>query len=76
MTQRLDGQVALITGSTSGIGLGIAQELVANGARVILNGIETADQGAAIAETLGDAAVCQLRVFPDHRSGFCARAFA
>ncbi len=57
MNQPLDGHVALITGSTSGIGLGIARELVANGARVILNGIETSDQGAAIAETLGDAAV-------------------
>jgi len=57
MTQHLDGHVALITGSTSGIGLGIAQELVANGARVILNGIETAEQGDAIAASLGDAAV-------------------
>ena len=48
---------ALITGSTSGIGLEIAQELVANGARVILNGIETAQQGDAIAGSLDDAAV-------------------
>lgn len=57
MKQTLDGHVALITGSTSGIGLGIARELVANGARVILNGIETAEQGDAIAASLGDAAV-------------------
>jgi 3-hydroxybutyrate dehydrogenase len=57
MTQDLRGQVALITGSTSGIGLGIAQALVAAGARVILNGIEPADQGTAIAATLGDAAI-------------------
>ena len=48
---------ALITGSTSGIGLEIAQELVANGARVILNGIETAQQGDAIAGSVDDAAV-------------------
>ena len=57
MTQDLRGQVALITGSTSGIGLGIAQALVVAGARVILNGIEPADQGTAIAATLGDAAI-------------------
>ncbi|MCB5363877.1 3-hydroxybutyrate dehydrogenase [Pusillimonas sp. CC-YST705] len=34
----LDGKKAIITGSTSGIGLGIARELAANGADVVLNG--------------------------------------
>ena len=34
----LDGKVALVTGSTSGIGLGIARALAAAGARVMLNG--------------------------------------
>ena len=34
----LSGKVALITGSTSGIGLGIAQALAAQGADVMLNG--------------------------------------
>src|SRR4051812_2625978 len=32
------GKTALVTGSTSGIGLGIAQTLAAQGASVILNG--------------------------------------
>ena len=32
------GKTALITGSTSGIGLGIARGLAAQGANVILNG--------------------------------------
>lgn len=35
---RLDGRVAVVTGSTSGIGLGIAQALAAAGASVMLNG--------------------------------------
>lgn len=34
----LDGKKAVITGSTSGIGLGIARELAANGADVVING--------------------------------------
>ncbi|MDE2401696.1 MAG: 3-hydroxybutyrate dehydrogenase [Burkholderiales bacterium] len=34
----LNGKTALVTGSTSGIGLGIAQQLAAQGANVILNG--------------------------------------
>ena len=34
----LKGKTALVTGSTSGIGLGIAQALAAQGANVILNG--------------------------------------
>lgn len=34
--QDFDGRVALITGATRGIGFGIAQELVARGARVVI----------------------------------------
>ena len=35
---QLSGKCAVVTGSTSGIGLGIAQALAANGASVMLNG--------------------------------------
>jgi 3-hydroxybutyrate dehydrogenase len=35
----LSGKTALITGSTSGIGLGIANALAANGASIVLNGL-------------------------------------
>jgi 3-hydroxybutyrate dehydrogenase len=38
MTRPLEGKVSLVTGSTSGIGLGIARALAAAGSAVVLNG--------------------------------------
>jgi 3-hydroxybutyrate dehydrogenase len=40
----LAGRVALVTGSTSGIGLGVARALAAAGAHVMLNGFGAADE--------------------------------
>lgn len=40
----LKGKTALVTGSTSGIGSGIAQKLAENGANVILNGFGDANE--------------------------------
>ncbi|MFM7760443.1 MAG: 3-hydroxybutyrate dehydrogenase [Burkholderiaceae bacterium] len=44
----LTGKTALITGSTSGIGLGIAQALAAEGASIVFNGFGDAQQIAAL----------------------------
>lgn len=44
----LDGKTALVTGSTSGIGLGIASVLARHGANVVLNGF--GDPSVALAE--------------------------
>jgi 3-hydroxybutyrate dehydrogenase len=42
--RNLAGKVALVTGSTSGIGLGIARALAAAGASVVLNGFGAAEE--------------------------------
>ncbi|RZL00383.1 MAG: 3-hydroxybutyrate dehydrogenase [Rubrivivax sp.] len=56
----LNGKTALVTGSTSGIGLGIANQLAAQGANVILNGF--GDVEAPKAEVLATGQAHGIRV--------------
>lgn len=49
----LAGKRALVTGSTSGIGLAIARALCAEGAEVLLNGFGDADEIAQLCEEMG-----------------------
>ena len=57
----LKGKSAIVTGSTSGIGLAYAKALAAEGANVLINGFGDADaiekERAALAETSGDKAL-------------------
>jgi 3-hydroxybutyrate dehydrogenase len=48
----LNGKVAIVTGSTSGIGLGIAKALAEAGCKVVLNGRKLNDEAQTILETL------------------------
>lgn len=62
MASALDGQVAIVTGSSSGIGRAIAQRFSDDGARVVVNSVSSVDEGTAFAEQLTDAIYVQADV--------------
>lgn len=73
MTAKLDGRVALVSGSGRGIGREIALKLAADGARIVVNDLD-ADPANETAEAIraigGEAAICAGSVTED---GFADR---
>jgi 3-hydroxybutyrate dehydrogenase len=62
----LENKVALITGSTSGIGLGVARALAESGARIVLNGFGTPEAVAAeVAAIQSDFGVVAIHLGAD-----------
>jgi ketoreductase RED2 len=58
----LDGKVALVTGSSSGIGEAVARSLAAEGARVVVNSTRSVQAGERVAGELPDATYVQADV--------------
>jgi 3-hydroxybutyrate dehydrogenase len=50
----LSGKTAVVTGSNSGIGLGVAEELARAGARVVLNSFTDREEDHALARAMGE----------------------
>ena len=55
MDRRLDGQVAIVTGSSRGIGLAIARRLAGEGAAVVIDYVSRADEAAGAVRAIEEA---------------------
>ncbi len=60
---RLDGRIALVTGSSAGIGLALARGLAQAGARVVLNARHADKLNAAVAQLRSEGLDAQGQVF-------------
>lgn len=78
MTRKLEGKVALVTGSGRGIGRAIAMKLASEGARVVINDLDAGpaeDAVAAIRAIGGEAVSCPGSVTaPDFAERFIGTA--
>jgi len=70
----LQGKTALVTGSTSGIGLGIACALARSGANVVLNGFGDAAAARAQVQAAGARTHAGAGVQVEHHGAMLARA--
>jgi ketoreductase RED2 len=61
-TRSLTGQVALVTGSSSGIGAATARRLASAGATVVVNSVHSVEAGRALADELPGATYVQADV--------------
>jgi NAD(P)-dependent dehydrogenase (short-subunit alcohol dehydrogenase family) len=74
--QNLKNQVALVTGSSQGIGSGIAKTLAAHGARLLIHGLKEGS-GAAVVENIREAGGEAFAVEGNLKDvGFCRRLVA
>ncbi|MBK0399488.1 3-hydroxybutyrate dehydrogenase [Limibaculum sp. M0105] len=79
LRQPLSNRVAIVTGSTSGIGLGIARALAAQGAAIMLNGLGNPDEIARTRDTLAEETGTSVEydgadiAQPDQVAGMIAR---
>jgi NAD(P)-dependent dehydrogenase (short-subunit alcohol dehydrogenase family) len=59
MTSKLSGKVALVTGGSAGIGLGVAKRFAEEGARVFITGRRQSELDKAVTAIGGGAAAVQ-----------------
>lgn len=71
----LEGKIAIVTGSNSGIGLGIAEALAKAGAEVVINSFTNRDEDHALAAKIGKATGTRVRyIAADMSKGADCRA--
>ncbi|MBT5412981.1 MAG: 3-hydroxybutyrate dehydrogenase [Rhodospirillaceae bacterium] len=64
MSRYLEGKVAIVTGSTSGMGIGMAEALAGAGAKVVLNGFGEADEIEALRARIVEEAGVEVAYDP------------